>query len=52
MHVENLKQRKEAGVYKRTLACSKCGSTMVLRKNRQDGQEFYGCSSYPSARIL
>jgi formate dehydrogenase maturation protein FdhE len=28
--------------------CPACGSAMVLRKNRKRGNEFYGCSSYPS----
>mgnify|MGYP002672340046 FL=1 len=27
--------------------CPICGSSMVLRKNRTTGEEFYGCSQYP-----
>lgn len=25
----------------------KCGNVMLLRKNRADGSQFYGCSKYP-----
>lgn len=50
-HVNNLKQRKQS---KPTMSnqnvCSRCGSEMIKRKNRQNGQEFYGCSSYPKCK--
>jgi restriction system protein len=52
IHVENLKQRKQSEAFKNTLVCSKCGSAMVLRKNRQNGDEFYGCSNYPRCKNI
>jgi restriction system protein len=30
--------------------CPTCGSTMILRTNRTNGQSFWGCSSYPRCR--
>lgn len=35
-------------VHRSTVTC-RCGSEMVIRKNRQ-GQEFYGCSTFPKCR--
>src|SRR5688572_30511332 len=29
------------------LACPKCGAPMVLRKNRRDRRQFWGCPNYP-----
>lgn len=51
-HVSNLHERHNA---KPTLTqtpetCSRCGKEMVLRQNRQTGEEFYGCSGYPKCR--
>jgi len=50
-HVDNLKQRKQS---KPTTSnqniCSRCGSQMIKRINRKNGQEFYGCSSYPRCK--
>jgi hypothetical protein len=31
-------------------ACPRCGSQMVMRTNRKDGSEFWGCPSYPQCR--
>lgn len=31
-------------------ACPKCGSEMVRRSNRRDGNQFWGCSQFPSCR--
>lgn len=28
-------------------ACPDCDSPMVLRQNKRDGSEFYGCTAYP-----
>lgn len=30
--------------------CATCGSQMVRRTNRQNGQEFFGCSQFPRCR--
>lgn len=30
--------------------CPKCGGRLVLRTNRKDGSQFYGCSNYPRCR--
>ncbi len=30
--------------------CPDCDSEMVLRKNRETGEEFWGCSRYPECR--
>ena len=32
-------------------ACPACGSGMVLRTNRQNGQTFWGCSQYPRCKV-
>lgn len=32
------------------LTCPDCGSGMILRSNRQNGQKFWGCSKYPNCR--
>lgn len=31
-------------------SCPACGATMVARKNRRNGQAFWGCSSYPRCK--
>jgi len=50
-HVDNLKQRKQPDpVVSNQHICNKCGSKMVLRKNRKTGEEFYGCNSYPRCK--
>ncbi|MDD2830377.1 MAG: NERD domain-containing protein [Sulfuricurvum sp.] len=51
-HVQNLKERMEQPVVSSTAAmtCSRCGSTMVLRQNKKNGEEFYGCSNYPKCK--
>ena len=28
--------------------CPECGEDMVVRTNRTTGEQFYGCSMYPS----
>ena len=30
--------------------CKKCGSDMILRNNKQTGDGFWGCSSFPKCR--
>jgi len=30
--------------------CPKCGNGMVLRKNKKNGNKFYGCSQYPRCK--
>lgn len=30
--------------------CPVCGGEMVLRKRKADGQQFYGCKSFPKCR--
>lgn len=32
------------------LPCPICQGAMVVRRNRTNGQEFYGCSGYPNCR--
>lgn len=32
------------------VACPKCGKVMKLRKNKTNGQYFYGCSGYPNCK--
>lgn len=51
-HVNNLRRRKESESFNQTLVCSRCGSKMVTRTNRQNGEEFYGCSSYPRCKNI
>ena len=31
--------------------CPLCGAKLVLRKNRNDGSSFYGCSKYPECKF-
>lgn len=50
-HVKNLRQNKApvaAGAAVPT--CSRCGSAMVLRTRRKDGNQFWGCSTYPRCK--
>lgn len=51
-HVQNLKERMEQSVVasSNAMTCSRCGSTMVLRQNKKNGEEFYGCSNYPKCK--
>jgi hypothetical protein len=48
IHVKNLNARKA----KQTESCSKCGSAMVLRKNKKTNEEFLGCSAYPKCKNI
>ena len=34
----------------KTYACPDCGSEMVARTNRQNGEKFWGCKKYPDCR--
>jgi hypothetical protein len=45
---KNLKKKiqKLKESYDEVRTCSRCGSTMVIRKN-MEGTKFYGCTSYP-----
>lgn len=50
-HVQNLKRRMQPAFnIPNDKTCSRCGSEMVKRTNRKNGQEFYGCSSYPRCK--
>lgn len=33
-----------------TFPCPECGSDMMLRTNRQNGDKFWGCKKYPECR--
>lgn len=48
-HIQNLKERMEQSNTD-VMACSRCGSTMLLRQNKKNGEEFYGCSNYPKCK--
>jgi len=47
-HVANLKERINKSVDSNN--CPKCGGSMVLRQNRNNGNSFYGCSNYPKCK--
>lgn len=50
-HVENLKQRIQTIIsIPDSLTCTRCNSSMVLRKSKKTGEEFYGCSNYPKCK--
>lgn len=50
-HVDNLKQRMAAvSSTSDTFICNRCGSNMILRQNKKNGEEFYGCSNYPKCK--
>lgn len=52
-HVENLKQRQQTASFSsNAIICTRCGSPMVVRKNKKNGEEFYGCSSYPRCKNM
>lgn len=47
-HVQQIVREKEGAV-----SCPKCGNSMVMReakKGARKGQQFWGCSNYPSCR--
>ena len=51
-HIERLNSRKDVGADK---MCPKCGEPMVLRtakKGSNSGNQFWGCSGYPSCRTV
>lgn len=51
VHVENLKQRMQTATsIPDVLTCSRCSIPMVLRKNKKNGEKFYGCSAYPKCK--
>lgn len=47
-HVRNLKERFDKPVD--SDSCQKCGGSMVLRQNRNNGNSFYGCCNYPKCK--
>ncbi|MDY0196130.1 MAG: NERD domain-containing protein [Sulfurovaceae bacterium] len=52
-HVNNLKERQKQTFFNNNARiCNRCGSAMVLRRNKQNGEEFYGCSSYPRCKNI
>src|SRR5215475_7908992 len=49
-HADHLRQRFES-----TTTCARCGSPLVLRTARSGrftGNQFFGCSRYPSCRYV
>jgi len=30
------------------VTCPACGGELILRKNKKNGNQFYGCSSFPA----
>ena len=50
-HVDNLHKR-HTGVSRTNAAprCPRCGAPMTLRTRKSDGQQFYGCTSYPKCK--
>ncbi len=49
-HVNNLKERFEKASNNVPHTCPKCGGSMILRQNRNNGNTFYGCSNYPKCK--
>lgn len=50
-HVKNVNQRKHASSDSSIQKiCNRCGSDMILRKNRKTNEEFYGCKNYPRCK--
>ncbi len=50
-HVAHLRQNKApVSADARAPACPRCGTTMVLRSNRENGSRFWGCPKYPACR--
>lgn len=43
--IRNISSRKDEVDF-----CDNCGSIMVIRTNKQDGNKFLGCTSYPSCK--
>lgn len=48
-HVQHVRQ-KAIQKGQDTAKCPRCGSKMIERTNRKNGQKFYGCSRYPKCR--
>lgn len=50
-HVKNLRQNKAPVAASATPPiCPRCGQIMVLRTSRKDGNQFWGCSTYPKCK--
>lgn len=50
-HVKNLRRNKApVAVDASAPACPRCGQPMVLRTNRKDSSQFWGCRGYPKCR--
>lgn len=49
-HVKTIVEQKQQ--VKDENACPKCGQAMVLRKPRNGGNEFWGCSAFPKCRTV
>lgn len=50
-HVKNLRQNKAPVAASATLPiCPRCGQIMVLRTSRKNGNQFWGCSTYPKCK--
>ena len=48
---EHVRSIKEAGNKLRSGICPRCGAPLVLRKAKETGSEFYGCSNYPKCKF-
>lgn len=50
-HVKNLRRSKRSvSSVSDAPSCPRCGETMTLRTNKKDGNQFWGCSTYPKCR--
>jgi len=53
-HISSLKNNhnKSSGIYTDDpkITCKRCGSAMKERRNKQTGEEFLGCSSFPRCK--
>ena len=47
---EQLAKRKPQPIPDNIKKCPACGSAMMLRSRKDNGETFYGCSKYPQCR--
>ena len=47
---QHVRNRQPVQAKASTLACPQCGTTIVLRTNRKEGNQFWGCPKYPQCR--
>ena len=48
--VKNAKLQNTKSIVYSDKKCPKCGAPMILRTNKSDGTQFYGCSKYPKCK--